>query len=96
MGEIKTLSNILSWFKRGMEPTEQQFEDTFTSFWHKEDDLIPISSVDGLAEELNNKYDKDAGAIQQKDGIEDVLGSLMNSIPFAYSINGNTIRISNR
>ncbi|MCD8072781.1 MAG: FecR domain-containing protein [Alistipes sp.] len=77
--------------------------------WHN--NLIPFTdaSIYDIAQTLEQLYnvnflfDDDlhipgsyAGAIQQKDGIEDVLGSLMNSIPFAYSINGNTIRISNR
>ncbi|MCC8035968.1 MAG: FecR family protein [Rikenellaceae bacterium] len=77
--------------------------------WHN--NLIPFTdaSIYDIAKTLEQLYnvsflfDDDlnipgsyAGAIQQKDGIEDVLGSLMNSIPFAYSINGNTVRITNK
>lgn len=44
-----SLSNIKNWFKTGLIPTQQQFWDTWDSFWHK-DDAIPIESIQGINE----------------------------------------------
>jgi hypothetical protein len=45
------LETILSWFQTGDIPTEQEFQETFSSFRHK-DTKIPISEVDGLKSSL--------------------------------------------
>lgn len=52
---IRNISQLKSWFKKGMYPTAAQFADWLDSFWHKEDKL-PISSIDRLADQLNGKY----------------------------------------
>lgn len=49
-----SLSQIKSWFKKGLYPTESQFSNTWDSFWHK-DEQIPLSSIVGLTEKLNQK-----------------------------------------
>ncbi|MBR1839345.1 MAG: hypothetical protein IJ782_01975 [Prevotella sp.] len=50
--------NILkSYFKTGKYPTEGQFAKLVDSFVHK-NDLIGMSSIEGLAEALNGKADK--------------------------------------
>ena len=49
-----TLSQIKSWFKKGMYPTESQFANTFDSFWHK-DDTLPLSAIQNLMQILNDK-----------------------------------------
>ena len=49
-----TLSQIKSWFKKGMYPTESQFANAFDSFWHK-DDTLPLSAIQNLAQVLNDK-----------------------------------------
>lgn len=41
------LETILSWFQTGDMPTEEEFEETFSSFRHK-NTKIPIAEVDGL------------------------------------------------
>jgi hypothetical protein len=61
---MASLSTILSWFKTGLKPTENQFAQSWSSFWHK-DDLIPQSSINGLQSILNNV----TGTIQQPDTI---------------------------
>lgn len=43
------LHTIFSWFEAGDFPTQTQFEDTFSSFHHK-DDLIPRESIEGFEE----------------------------------------------
>lgn len=50
------LTTIKNWFKTGLKPTQAQFWDTWDSFWHK-DDAIPLNSIDGLQEVLNEKLD---------------------------------------
>jgi hypothetical protein len=46
-----SLTTIKNWFKTGLKPTQTQFENTWDSFFHK-DDTIPQASVDGLAAAL--------------------------------------------
>jgi hypothetical protein len=41
------INTILGWFKSGKKPTEQQFTDSWLSFWHK-DEAIPQSTIEGL------------------------------------------------
>ena len=54
---IRSIAQLKAWFKRGKYPTEAQFADWIDSFFHKEEDKVPISSVEGLSEQLNSKYD---------------------------------------
>ena len=58
---IRSITQLKKWFRRGMYPTESQFADWMESFWHKEEDRIPMSTVDGLPEAINAKYDATAG-----------------------------------
>lgn len=58
---IRSIAQLKAWFKRGKYPTEAQFADWIDSFFHKEEDKVPISSVEGLPEQLNGKYDAAAG-----------------------------------
>ncbi|OXB25091.1 hypothetical protein B0A80_02350 [Flavobacterium tructae] len=51
------INTILSWFKTGKKPTQKQFSDTWQSFWHK-DEQIPQSSIENLAQTLNNKTER--------------------------------------
>ncbi|QQV01659.1 MULTISPECIES: hypothetical protein [Chryseobacterium] len=51
---MANLETILSWFQAGDYPTQEEFEQTFSSFRHK-DTKIPITEVDGLESSLNNK-----------------------------------------
>jgi hypothetical protein len=44
---MASLSTIKNWFKTGLRPTEQQFSDTWNSFFHKNDN-VPIAQVEGI------------------------------------------------
>ena len=61
---MASLTTILSWFKTGLKPTENQFAQSWSSFWHK-DDTIPVASVSGLQSTINNL----SQTIQQPDTI---------------------------
>lgn len=52
---ISTRALLRKWFGKGKYPTAEQFSSVFESFWHKSDDKIAISSIEGLAEQLNSK-----------------------------------------
>jgi hypothetical protein len=43
---MTSLATIINWFRTGKYPTEQQFADTFSSFWHKSEN-IPSAKIDG-------------------------------------------------
>ncbi len=58
---IRSLNQLKKWFQKGCYPTAAQFADWMDSFFHK-DDIIPITSVDGLSERLNDKYNAADGA----------------------------------
>lgn len=47
-------STLINWFKRGLKPLETQFEAWMNSYWHKTDDSIPMSAVDGLVSAIIN------------------------------------------
>lgn len=51
------INTILNWFKTGLKPTQDQFWQSWTSFWHK-DEIIPQSSISNLTEVLNAKAEK--------------------------------------
>jgi hypothetical protein len=44
MANLTTIKNL---FKTGLKPTQQQFWDTWDSFWHK-DEMIPIAKIEGI------------------------------------------------
>jgi len=54
---IKNINTILDWFKAGKKPTEQQFTDSWQSFWHKEE-IIPQATVENLETDLDLKADQ--------------------------------------
>ena len=60
---IITRAQLRKWFGKGKYPTAAQFSDAWDSFWHKNEDKIAITGVDGLAEQLNGKYSKADGEI---------------------------------
>ena len=41
------INSILNFFLTGKRPTQQQFAESWTSFWHK-DENIPVAKIDGL------------------------------------------------
>ena len=54
----QTLNTLKQFFKTALKPTQQQFWDWLDSFWHK-DDKIPLTSLDGLQDELDKKASKE-------------------------------------
>jgi hypothetical protein len=54
---MANLNTIKNWFKTGLKPTQQQFWDTWDSFWHK-DDAIPVANIEGIDNLLNQKANK--------------------------------------
>ncbi len=57
---VADLAQIKAWFSRRKYPTEEQFSDTWDSFFHK-DEKIPSSAMDGLDEAIDGKYEAEAG-----------------------------------
>jgi len=52
---------LQEWFKKGKYPKQEHFWDWIDSFWHKEEDEIPMHKIGQLPETLNRKYDQSAG-----------------------------------
>ena len=52
---IKTPTQLKSYFRKGMYPTESQFADVLDSYRHKSE-KVDLSQVKGLADALNSKY----------------------------------------
>ena len=63
---IRVRALLREWFGRGMYPTAEQFSDLFDSFFHKTEDKIPMSGVDGLTDQLNGKYSTAEGRELEK------------------------------
>ncbi|HMI04266.1 MAG TPA: hypothetical protein VK541_17390 [Pedobacter sp.] len=81
---MATLAQIKNWFKTGLKPTQQQFSDTWDSFWHKSQ-TIPTTSIENLDGRFDDKADQDAFVNHVDDldahGITDRLQSLAATIP---------------
>lgn len=52
------INTIISWFKDGLNPNENQFKAAWLSFWHK-DANIPVNKILGLSDILDQKADAD-------------------------------------
>lgn len=64
---IISRAQLRKWFGKGKYPTAAQFSDAWDSFWHKDEDRIAITGIDGLAEQLNGKYpDSDGKLLERK------------------------------
>lgn len=48
---MASLQEIFGWFGRGKFPTEDQYKNTYSSFWHKSEKM-PIEQIFGLKEEI--------------------------------------------
>lgn len=48
---------LKQWFSRGKKPTALQFAAWIDSFWHKTEDTIQITDINGLSQTLNQKAD---------------------------------------
>ena len=63
---IRVRAQLRKWFGRGLYPTAEQFSDLFDSFFHKTEDKIPMSGVEGLTDQLNGKYNTAEGRELEK------------------------------
>ncbi|MBB6499103.1 hypothetical protein [Pedobacter cryoconitis] len=63
----QSLNTIKAWFKTGLKPTQQQFWDTWDSFWHK-DQTIPSSAIENLDNRFQEKADQEAFTGHLTDG----------------------------
>lgn len=52
---------LKSWFKRGLYPKAEQFADWIDSYWHKDEDKIPVDAIENLPAILNGKYARTDG-----------------------------------
>ena len=59
------LTTILSWFETGDVPTQEQFQQTFSAFRHK-DVLVPFNDVKGLPDALQNTVSSEAYEVFQQ------------------------------
>jgi len=55
----QTLNIIKNWFRTGLKPSQQQFWDTWDSFWHK-DAIIPSGNIENLDKRFDEKADNEA------------------------------------
>jgi len=80
--EIRDRAFLKEWFKKGKYPKQEHFWDWLESFWHKEEDSIPVDNIEGLSDTLNNKYEKSAGETleDRMDEAEKRLGNYDGSI----------------
>ncbi|WP_306353719.1 hypothetical protein [Flavobacterium sp. '19STA2R22 D10 B1'] len=51
------INQILDWFRTGKKPTQDQFWQSWTSFWHK-NEQIPQSNINGLTSVLSSKAER--------------------------------------
>lgn len=52
---MTTRNQLKQWFKRGLKPLESQFSEWIDSYWHKQDDQIPVTCIEGIQEALDAK-----------------------------------------
>ncbi len=57
----KSTVQLKEWFRKGCYPKEEHFADLIDSYFHKEEDIIPIHHVKDLPDRLNDKYPKSDG-----------------------------------
>lgn len=75
-----SLKQIFAYFERTKRPTQSQFAETFSSFWHKSERL-PLTQVQGLSTALDEKASKEdlanasGGLIPMGDALD--MGDLM-------------------
>lgn len=64
---IKNRNTLKSWFETGDYPTQQQFWDWLDSFFHLQDDKLPLDNIDGLRALLNAKAENEVLDMHMQD-----------------------------
>ncbi|WP_281233517.1 leucine-rich repeat domain-containing protein [Flavobacterium gelatinilyticum] len=91
-----SITTILGWFRTGLKPTQAQFEQSWTSFWHK-DETIPQSKISNLTTVLNQKAEKSQfdshlnnpnAHAELFDDLQQQIDDLKNSDPSGFEIKG--------
>lgn len=54
---VVSRAQLVIWFTTAKKPTQGQFSDRADSFWHKNEDTIPIGKIDNLNTTLATKAD---------------------------------------
>ena len=95
---IRVRAQLRKWFGRGMYPTAEQFSDLFDSFFHKTEDKIPMSGVEGLTDQLNGKYTTAEGRELEKrvQKVTDDLSTHVDSSEKAFNEVQNDIEALDR
>lgn len=65
---MTTKQQLKMWFSKGKYPLASQFAEWLESYWHKSE-KIPMSTIDGLTDELNDKVS--SSALAAKQNVED-------------------------
>lgn len=84
------INTILQWFKAGKMPTEQQFSDSWKSFWHK-DETIPQAKIENLESDLQgleahiNDLEAHGGGSGTATTLQQMLDAGNNSLKAAWS-----------
>lgn len=74
------LNTIFSWFEEGDFPTDKQFQETFLSFFHK-DEKIPQSAIENFETLLQ--------AIPDPSQLKNILSAIANLEQYTEDIDGN-------
>jgi len=87
----QTLNTVKNWFKTGLKPTQQQFWDTWDSFWHK-DQVIPASSIENLDVRFDEKADEEAFETHLSDLNAHNIGNLSIPAGSTNTLTGSSTR----
>lgn len=80
---VTARNTIKNWFKKGLKPLETHFASWLDSFWHKEDDLIPMSAIEDLLDTLNS--------LATSIAVTNAIDSLRTEIKAGVPIDGDTL-----
>jgi len=74
---------LKAWFRKGLKPLESQFAAWMDSYWHKSDS-IPMSSIDGLNDALNDR------TVIADDALDTTSTNPIQNAPVAIALEGKS------
>ena len=74
---------LKAWFRKGLKPLESQFAAWMDSYWHKSDS-IPMSSIDGLNDALNDR------TVIADDALDTTSTNPIQNAPVATALEGKS------